>query len=209
MSAAAPEAAQRGNPHFRYSIGGIMTHSRFSLAIAILLALTGGNLFAQEMPELPKPQKEHQWLSQLAGEWNASISAKPGPGAPEFKAEAKQSSKMIGDRWLMATSEGDMMGQKMTSILTLGYDPSKKEYVGSFLSSCGNELWTYEGAVSDDGKTLVLKTEGPNMMNPGATSEYRETITLKDKDHYTFTSAIKGEDGKFVEFMTAEYVQQK
>ena len=180
-----------------------------AMTLGVLTIGVGGSLRAEEMPDLPKPQKEHQWLAQLAGEWNASITAKPGPEAPEIKAEATQSAKMIGDRWLIATGDGEMMGQPMTSILTLGYDPAKEKYVGTFISSCGNELWTYEGAVSEDGKTLVLETEGPNMMSPGETSGYRETIAFKDKDHYTFTSAIEGEDGKFVEFMTAEYERKK
>jgi hypothetical protein len=74
---------------------------------------------AQEMPELPKPQKEHQWLAQLAGDWEAEIECQMGPGQPPMKSQATQSSKMLGDRWLVATSEGDAMGEPMTSVLTI------------------------------------------------------------------------------------------
>lgn len=164
---------------------------------------------AQEMPEMPKPQQEHKWLEQLVGDWEAQIEAQMGSGQPPLKAKATQSSTMLGDRWLVATSEGEMMGQPMTSVLTIGFDPAKEKYVGTFIASCGNELWTYEGRVSTDGKKLALDTEGPNMMAPGSTSKYQETIELKDKDHYLFTSSIEGPDGKMVPFMTAVYTRKK
>lgn len=177
--------------------------------VACALASVGMTATAQEMPELPKPQKEHQWLAQLAGDWEAEMECQMGPGQPPMKAKATQSSKMLGDRWLVATSQGDMMGEPMTSVLTIGYDPTKKTYVGTFYSSCGNEMWTYTGTASADGKKLVLDTEGPNMSTPGKTSKYKETITLVDADHYLFTSEIEGEDGKFVEFMKANYTRKK
>jgi hypothetical protein len=184
---------------------------RLPIVLAAALALFGVETMAvgQEMPEMPKPQKEHQWLAQLAGDWEADIEAQMGPGQPPMKAKATQSSTMLGDRWLVATSEGEMMGQPMTSVLTIGYDPAKKSYVGTFYCSCGNELWTYTGQVSDDGKKLVLDTEGPNMMTPGTTSKYQETIEIKDKDHYVFTSSIEGPDGKMTKFMTADYTRKK
>lgn len=180
-----------------------------SLGSALALVCAASIAFAQEMPELPKPQKEHQWLAQLAGDWDAAISCSMGPGTPPMEAKATQSSKLIGDRWLVATSEGEMMGQPMKSILTIGYDPAKKAYVGTFLSSCGNELWTYTGKVSEDGKQLILDTEGPNMSTPGKTSKYKEAITIVSPDHYEFTSAIEGDDGKFVKFMAADYTRKK
>ena len=129
-----------------------------SLGSVLLLLGAASIAFAQEMPELPKPQKEHQWLAQLAGDWEAAIECSMGPGIPPMKSKATQSSEMLGDRWLVATSEGEAMGQPMTSVLTIGYDPAKKAYVGTFYSSCGNELWTYTGQVSEDGKKLVLDT---------------------------------------------------
>ncbi len=184
---------------------------RLSLFAVTAFALMGsGSLVqGQEAPEIPQPQQEHQWLEQLAGEWNAVMEGTAGPDQPPMKCEGTQSAKIIGGRWLAATGQGEMMGVPMTSVLTLGFDPAKKTYVGTVISSCANELWTYEGHLSDDGKKLVLDTEGPNMMNPGTTSKYQETIEVKDKDHYVFTSSIEGPDGKMVQFMTAEYTRKK
>ncbi len=184
---------------------------RLPIILAAALAVFGVETMAvgQEMPEMPKPQKEHQWLAPLAGDWEAEIECQMGPGQPPMQAKATQSSTILGDRWLVATSEGEMMGEPMTSVLTLGFDPAKESYVGTFYCSCGNELWTYAGQVSDDGKKLALDTEGPNMMTPGTTSKYQETIEIKDKDHYVFTSSIEGLDGKMTKFMTAEYTRKK
>jgi hypothetical protein len=181
----------------------------FVLAAALGLFGVGSYTVGQEMPEMPKPQKEHQWLEQLAGEWTSVMEATMGPDQPPMKCEGTQSAKMIGGRWLAATGQGEMMGEPVTSVLTLGFDPAKGKYVGTFIASCANDLWTYEGKVSDDGKKLVLDTEGPNMMTPGTTSKYQETIEIKDKDHYVFTSSMEGPDGKMVKFMTAEYTRKK
>jgi hypothetical protein len=181
----------------------------FALAAALGLFAVGSYAIAQEMPEMPKPQKEHQWLEQLAGEWTSVMEATMGPDQPPMKSEGTQSAKMIGGRWLAATGQGEMMGEPVTSVLTLGFDPAKGKYVGTFIASCTNDLWTYEGKVSDDGKKLVLDTEGPNMMTPGTTSKYQETIEIKDKDHYVFTSSIEGPDGKMIKFMTADYTRKK
>ena len=114
---------------------------RLSIVLAAALGLFGAGscAVAQEMPEIPKPQKEHQWLEQLAGEWNAVMECSMGPDQPPMKAEATQSSKMIGGRWLAATGQGDMMGTPMTSVLTLGFDPAKKKYVDEALSVCGKD----------------------------------------------------------------------
>jgi hypothetical protein len=39
-------------------------------AVFVLAALVVGSpIAAQDVPEMPKPHKEHQWLKRLVGEW--------------------------------------------------------------------------------------------------------------------------------------------
>ena len=49
-----------------------------SLVVWLALAAIGQS---QEVPHMPKPQKEHDWLKQLAGEWE-SESELTEPGQP-------------------------------------------------------------------------------------------------------------------------------
>src|SRR5262245_17188305 len=87
-------------------------------------------LLAAEIPKMPPPEKEHAWLEQLAGEWESEIECHMVPDQPPMKGKSSESARMLGGFWLVSEGTGEMMDMKMTSVLTLGYDPGKKKYVG-------------------------------------------------------------------------------
>ena len=59
-------------------------------------------------------------------------------------------------------------------IMTLGYDPQKKRYVGTWIGSMMTHLWVYDGALDAAGKVLTLDAEGPAWP---ATGRWRSTRT--------------------------------
>jgi glyoxylate utilization-related uncharacterized protein len=93
--------------------------------------------------------------------------------------------------------------------MTLGYDPEKQQYVGTWIDSMSHYLWRYEGSVDDASRVLTLEAEGPSMAAPGTTARYRETFEIKDKDHKVFTSSIEVEPGQWHTFMTVHYHRKK
>ena len=164
---------------------------------------------AQEMPEMPKPVKEHEWLAQLAGEWESTMKCTAEPGKPPVEGKSSETARMVGGFWVVSEAKGDVMGGAFTGILTLGYDPGKKKFVGTWVDSMTGILWTYTGTLDEATNTLTLETEGPSPMEPGKICKFKEVIVLKDKDHKTFTSNIQGEDGKWTEMMTSTSVRKK
>ena len=56
-------------------------------------------------------------------------------------------------------------------IMTLGYDPQKKRFVGTWIGSMMTYLWVYDGELDASGKVLTLNAEGPNMQVAGANGE--------------------------------------
>jgi hypothetical protein len=164
---------------------------------------------AQEAPELPAPQKEHEWLQQLVGEWESEFEAVPDPSQPPVKSKGSESARSIGGFWVVAENKGDFDGLEFTGLLTLGYDADKKRYIGTWVDSMQSYLWTYEGTVDADGKVLTLETEGPCPMRPGQTTNFREVLELKSKDHKVFTSSIQLEDGSWVTMLTINYRRKK
>lgn len=153
-----------------------------------------------------KPQKEHEWLQKLVGEWTAEMECVMGPDQPPMKSKGSETTRSIGGLWTMGEGTGEMPdGSKATSVMTLGYDPQKQRYVGTFIASMMTHMWKYEGTLDASGKVLTLDTEGPGMSGDGKMMKYQDIMTFVDDDHRILTSRIQGEDGSWTQFMTAHY----
>ena len=150
------------------------------------------------------PQKEHQWLDALVGDWSAEIECVMEPGKPAEITHATERVRSLGGLWIVAEGQGDMPGMgPTTSLLTIGYDPQRGRYVGSFVASMMTHQWVYEGAL-EGAVRLALDTEGPGVTS-GSTAKYRDVMELVDRDHRTLTSHMLGDDGQWRVFMTARY----
>lgn len=177
------------------------------IAAAMLFATL---LVAQDMPKASPPENEHAWLMQLVGEWESESEMLTAPGQPPMKSRGTESTRAIGDLWIVSEFKGEMpTGGSMTALLTLGFDPKKKKFVGTWVDSVMNHLWVYEGTLDATGKVLTLETEGPNMLDPGKTARYRDVIEIKSKDLRTLTSSARGDDGAWTTFVTAQVRRKK
>lgn len=155
------------------------------------------------------PQKEHQWLDQLIGEWSYESEFTMGPDQPPSKSKGTEVVRSLGGLWIIAEGEGEMPdGNLGQTIMTLGFDPQKDCFVGTFIGSMMTHLWPYNGSLDGDGKILTLDSEGPNFSN-SATVPYKDIIEFVSNDHKVLTSKVLMEDGTWNHFMTAHYHRQK
>lgn len=177
----------------------------FSIASIVLLLSTAACL-AQEMPEMPKPQKEHAWLEQFAGEWDTETEIKA-PDQPVMNVKGEDSSRMVGGFWLVTENKGKMMDTPFTGIMTLGYDPKSKKYVGTWVDSMSDTLWNYNGTA--EGNKLTLDAKGPCPMRPGEIVNFKETLEIKDDGKKVFTSSIQEKDGSWTKMITATSTRKK
>jgi Protein of unknown function (DUF1579) len=162
----------------------------------------------------PEPQKEHQWLQRLVGEWTYEHDCETEPGKPTEKFTGTERARSLGGLWVLCEGQGQMPGGgNATMLMTLGYDPQKKKFVGTWVGSMMTNLWVYEGELDASGRVLTLSTEGPAMGDKGPiegrTATYRDVIEFKSDDHRVLTSRMLGEDGKWKELMTANYRRKK
>jgi len=156
------------------------------------------------------PQKEHQWLEKLVGEWTYETEASMGPDKPPEKFKGTESVRSVGGLWMICEGRGEMPGGgTATTIMTLGYDPAKKRYLGTFLGSMMTHLWVYDGELDLAGNKLTLDAEGPSFTEGGKTAKYRDAIEFKSDDHRVLTSHVLGDDGQWHGFMTAHYRRTK
>src|SRR5688500_4131390 len=110
----------------------------FNLVVALLIGdivLRGEE--TSKMPVLPAPVKEHEWLKQFVGEWQSDVEITMEPGKPPMKGKGTERTRMLGGFWVVGEGTGEMEGMPapMTSRLTLGYDPQKSKYVGTWVDS--------------------------------------------------------------------------
>ena len=156
-----------------------------------------------------EPQKEHQWLQILVGEWTLEDEkTTEGQSAGQWT----ESVRSLHGLWILAEGNGETPGgTAATTVMTLGYDPEKQRFVGTWIGSMMTHLWIYDGELDETGKILTLASEGPDMSpeGKGRMLKYRDVIELKSDDHRTLTSHVQGENGEWRQFMTATYRRKK
>ena len=128
------------------------------------------------------------------------------PGKPPAKCTGTESVRAIGGLWAVCEGRGEMPGGgAATTIMTLGYDPVKKRFMGTFIASMMTHMWIYEGGLDLAGRMLTLDTEGPSCTGDGKMSKYKDVIEIKSDGHRVLTSSFLGDDGQWHAFMTANY----
>ncbi|MBR0556398.1 DUF1579 domain-containing protein [Ciceribacter sp. L1K23] len=156
--------------------------------------------------ESSKPRAEHRFLERLVGDWLVTSTNTQSDYDPDDpKKRWTENVRSVGGLWFIAEGGGCMPdGERATMIMTLGYDPSAGQYVGSWIGSMMDKFWIYRGWVEADGQTLTLEAEGPDFDDASKTCVYRDVISFLDDDRRTFSGSVRKEDGRFQTFMTSE-----
>ena len=150
--------------------------------------------------------KEHEWLSKLVGEWTWETTAEMDPAKGPETFRGTESVRSLGGTWLVLEGTGDEPGGKAhTNIMTLGYDPNRGKFVGTFVSSAMPYLWTYEGSLDESGTKLVLDCEGPSFENVGQMAQYKDTVEIIGGDRRALSSTFLAGDGTWKPVMRMDY----
>jgi len=149
-----------------------------------------------------EPAPEHRWLQQFVGEWTTEAEAAE-PGKPPEKMRGTETVRSIGGFWVQGEGKGQMPGGgEATMQITLGYDPQRQRFVGTWIGSMMAHLWVYEGTLDAAQRVLTLDAEGPSMTEAGKLAKYRDVVEVKSPDHRVLTSHVLGDDGQWHQFMT-------
>lgn len=160
----------------------------------------------KESPTWAEPRAEHEWLQQLVGEWAYEAEGEMGPDDPPHRDEGTEVVRSLGGLWVLAEGKGHLPdGSPARTLMTLGYDPERERYVGTWVGSMMTHLWTYDGRRDAGSGTLTLEAEGPDMSGAGGTARYRDVIEVEDTDRRTLRSFVLGDDGEWHGFMEARY----
>lgn len=152
-----------------------------------------------------EPHAEHKLLERLLGDWTFEAECIMSPGEAPAKSTGSESFRSLRGIWYVGEGVSQMGEISGDTMMTLGYNPDTKRYVGSWVGSMMTHMWIYDGEMDADGKVLVLNSVGPNFTKPGQTAKYQDIIEFMSDGHRILRSQTQGEDGKWVEFMKANY----
>ncbi len=170
------------------------------LTLACCCLLLGG-LRAVAQPPAPKPGPEHEMLHKFAGDWDCTVAFM----GQESKATA-HSRVILGGFWLVENFKGEFGGAPFEGRGTMGYDPVKKKYVGSWIDSMSPSLFVMEGEYDKDNKCFTETGEGPGQ--DGKLMKMKNHYEFKDADTIVFTMYMVA-DGKYQEAFKITYHRKK
>lgn len=152
------------------------------------------------------PQAEHAWLTQLVGEWEYESSCPAGPGEQAQTFAGTERVRSLGGLWVIAEGRGEMPdGGEALSVITLGYDPRKRRYVGTWIGSMMDHHWVCDGELDQGGRILSLHSDGPVTDAQGRPVRFKDVIEIVSDDERTLNGYMLGEDGQWQAVMTARY----
>lgn len=155
-------------------------------------------------------QKEHHWLRKLIGTWKSEHVIPAEPGQEPQTMTWTETFRSLEGVWFVGEASGTMPdGSSASSILTIGFDPARKRFVGSWIGSMMANLWIYDGELDASERILTLNSEGPAFDNPGHTTKFKDIIEFKSDDERIFTGVILDKDGNWSEMMSAPYLRVK
>lgn len=156
-----------------------------------------------------KPQAEHEILQKLVGDWKVLGECSMPDGSSD-KSESGVKFTSVGGLWVVG--DGTMPGPEGADFrtnMTLGFDPVKGRYVGTFIASCMTKLWIYDGNYDAGSKKLVLDATGPRFDQKPGEAPYKDTIEFVNDDQFILSSQMQGDDGKWFSFMKSVHHRVK
>ena len=161
----------------------------------------------------PTPEPEHKWLMQLVGEWDFHSECIM-PDGQKATSTGREIVRAVGDLWVIAELVGTMPGGaggsgQMTGIMTIGFDPRVRTFVGSWVGSPITHMFIYSGTRDDSGKVLTLNCTGPGFTDPSKTAQFRDIVTIESPDERRLTSRFQDDDAHWHTMMEATFRRLK
>ena len=170
-----------------------MLRSRPLVSILVIVIVAGvASIATLGFAQLPGPRPEHTTLLDDVGEWEGTQTFHL-PGLPNDPIPAKQKVIAIGDFWIQAHFESEIVDLPYVGTGCLGYDPRTKKYVGTWVDSMGAHMAIMEGERRKDG-TLVMRWQAPGFDGRLLPHRYER---VRDGDRITSTYYVN-EDTKFM-----------
>ncbi len=141
-------------------------------------------------------------LKNDVGEWDASITITPGPGAPPQDSTGRLTGRLIsGGRWLITDFRNHTTGFEGHGIY--GYNQATKRYVGTWVDDMRGHIYVGDGEWDEASKTMTYSWSAS--LPDGRTMTWKETSRTTAEDERLFRVVFPGPDGGEFEMMRVLY----
>jgi len=161
----------------------------------------------EENPTPPfRASDVHDFLASQEGKWSIRCSYSMGPEADPMEVDGTETAEMIGPFWLVTRMEADLLGSPMTGQASTGYDPVKKICIGTWKDSSNPFLYTFEGFLDDEQKTLKMSGENYDPMR-GVRAIYRSVIDYISPDEKKLNLSVEVAGGEVSNILEYHYTR--
>lgn len=164
---------------------------------------------AHAQDEFPQPSKEHSFLRQFEGDWDARCRVFGHGAEPDFpESSGREYAKLgYGGFWLTLDFSGEMHEKSFEGRGTIGWDPLKEKYQLTWLDSLNPRMLIAEGSVDPAGKILSVEA---SVVDPVTQEPYQKKLVfeIKDKTTRTLTFLMAGAEGKDRKLMEIVYTRR-
>src|SRR5690606_1048638 len=128
------------------------------------------------------PGEPHKRMAAEEGKWNDELTFWMGPDASPEKATATEEVKMImGGRYQVSTTTGEMMGMPFEGRGTLAYDNATNEYISTWIDNMGTGLSVMRGKYDEVSKSTTLTSTIVDPMT-GKEKQMKQVYTIIDEN---------------------------
>lgn len=151
---------------------------------------------------------EHAEVLRKAGDWLVRCTYYMGGEADPIEVDGRETGQMLGDLWCNSRFEADMLGSPLQGNGSLGFDPVKKKYVGTWKDSATPFLYTFEGTF--DPVIGVFDLAGENF-DPvrQCLAVYRSRVEFISADEHVLDLSIDVPEGLPIKVLRYHYRRKK
>ena len=161
--------------------------------------LLGGVALAALSPLLPiqqpmQPDEMHSMVTAGVGEWEGSVYMTiPGMDDP-MEMPCTESVKAVGKFWTVSEFSGNFGGMPFNGVSQIGYDPTKKKFVGTWLDNQHPYMAMMEGEWDAKKNAIVMHYDNFDTMSGTWLKMRNETVHTDGK--YVITFFQLSDDGE-------------
>ncbi len=154
------------------------------------------------------PSPAHSELRRKEGTWDVRCTYFMGGDASPIEVDGTETGQMLGDLWCNSRFQADMLGTPLSGNGSIGYDPVKKRYVGTWKDSATPFLYTFEGDFDSEGKVLEMSGENYDPVR-GCPATYRSRVEFISDDEHLLDLSIDVPDGLPIKVLRYHYTRRK